>query len=44
MARWQRADLLVRHQLELVERARSIRGKGWKGLLQAIVSKVLGFG
>lgn len=44
MTRWQRMDLLARHYMEMTERAQRIRGTGWKGLVQAVVSKVLGFG
>lgn len=44
MTRWQRMDLLARHHVELAERGKRIRGKGWKALLGAVVSRVLGFG
>lgn len=44
MTRWQRMDLLLRHQLELVERAKKLRGKGWQTMLNAVVSRLLGFG
>lgn len=44
MTRWQRMDLLLRHQLELVERAKKLRGKGWQAMANAVVSRLLGFG
>lgn len=43
MTRWQRMDLLLRHQLELVERAKALRGQGWQVMVNAVVGRMLGF-
>ena len=41
MTRWQRMDLLARHNLEVAGRAKALRGKGWKVILNAIISRLL---
>ncbi len=41
MTRWQRMDLLARHDLRRALQARALQGKGWKAILNAVISKVL---
>lgn len=34
-------DLLARHNLEIAHKAKALQGKGWKEILNAVVSRVL---
>lgn len=42
MTRWQVLDHVLRTRGEAQVRARNIQGKGWSGILGAVVSRVLG--
>lgn len=42
MTRWQVLHFALRHRMAAQQRAKSVQGKGWKGMLSAVVSRVLG--
>lgn len=44
MTRWQVLDHVLRTRLAAQQRAKSIQGKGWRGILGAVVSRILGVG
>ncbi len=44
MARWQVLDFVARRALERKQTAQKLRGKGWREMVSAVVSRLLGLG